>query len=152
YWPKAKAFWEWRTNEATLSNHSPDFSPEMGEYSQLLLVAPQNETIKTLRHLLEGLLPHMRGSVYRNQLWISTEKFLASQVERYPIDCIRFYKSMYEEKSNPPTWMYHSNEAKRIIEVAARNPESRASALSLIDLFARWRDYTFRGIYDRYSK
>jgi hypothetical protein len=151
YWPKAKAFWEWRTNEATILGHFPDFSPEMGEYSQLLLVAPHFETIKTLRHLLEGLLPYMRGSEYRNQLWNSTEKFLANQVERYPTNCIRFYQSMYEEKSNPPAWIYHSDEAKRIIEVAARNPESRASALSLIDLLARWKDYTFRDIYDRYS-
>ena len=152
YWTRAKAFWEWRTNEATISGHSPDFSPEMGEYSQLLLVAPHYETIKTLHHLLEGLLPYMRGSEYRNQLWNSTERFLANQVERYPANCIRFYQSMYEEKSNPPAWIYHSDEAKRIIEVAARNPDSRVSALSLIDLFARWKDYTFRDIYDRYSK
>jgi hypothetical protein len=151
FWPKAKLFWEWRTSEATISNHSPDFSLEMGEYSHLLNIAPPHETIKSLRHLLEGLLPYMQGSEYRNQLWNSTEKFLSNQVERDPINSIRFYRLMYEQKSHPPQWLYHSDEAKKIIEISAKIPESRADSLSLIDFLARWGDYKFRDIYNLYS-
>jgi len=151
FWPKSKLCWEWRTNEATISNHAPDFSRELGEYSQLLLVAPPYETIKSLRHLLEGLLPYMQGSEFRNQLWNSTERFLANQVEQDPINCIKFYRLMYEQKINPPQWFYHSDEAQRIIEISAKNPNSRADALSLIDFLARWGDYKFREIYNRYS-
>jgi hypothetical protein len=150
FWPKAKSFWEWRTREAIISSHSPDYGPELGEYSQLLQVAPKSETIRTLRPLLEGLLPYMRGPEFRNQMWNSIEKFLAGQVEEYPIESIQYYRAMYEQKDNPPRWLFHSDEAKKIIEVSAKNPGSRRDTLSLIDLLARWGDYTFRDLYSRY--
>jgi hypothetical protein len=58
---------------------------------------------------------------------------------------------MYEQKSHPPQWLYHSDEAKKIIEISAKIPESRADSLSLIDFLARWGDYKFRDIYNLYS-
>ncbi len=152
FWPKAKALWDWRSKEAIISNHSPDFNAEILGFAQLLQVAPGFETVESMRSLLDGLLPHLRKADSHDVGWHSVEIFLARQVEKEPVDVIKYYRLMCEQKFNLPQWVYHSESAKKIIENAAENPESRVEALALIDFFAqKWRDYTFQSIYQKYA-
>lgn len=152
FWPKARSLWEWRSKESTISNHSPDFNAEMTEFAQLLQVAPEFETVKSMQSLLDGLLPHLRKAESHDVGWHSVEIFLARQVEKEPVDVIKYYRLMCEQKFNPPQWVYHSDSTKKIIENAAKNPKSRVEALALIDFFAqKWRDYTFQSIYQKYA-
>jgi len=59
---------------------------------------------------------------------------------------------MCKEKYTSPQWVYFSDNAKKIIESATTNPNSRVDALALIDFFAQhWNDYTFKALYQRYS-
>lgn len=152
HWEKARAIWEWRSNEAIISNHSPDFNSELLGFALLLRVAPGFETVKSMQSLLNGLLPHVRNVDSHDLGWHSVETFLERQVEQEPVDVIKFYRLMCEQKYNPPQWVYHSDSVKKIIEFAAENPKSRVDALALIDFFAqRWRDYTFESIYRKYT-
>jgi hypothetical protein len=151
YWPRARRIWQWRSKEASISNHSPDFNEEMEEFTHLLLVAPETENLSTLRPLMEGLLPHIGRNEYRNLGWDLVEKYLSTQVEKDPDKAIQFYRLMYDRRTSRPHWFYHSDESRKIIEVAAENISSREDALSLIDLLSRWGDYEFITIHERYS-
>ncbi len=151
FWTRAKAVWQWRYREASASNHSSEFTEEMEQFAQLLLVAPDNETISTLRPLLEGLLPHLGRFEYRNHGWDALEKHLAEKVIQDPIESIRLYRQMYDQRTSPPRWVHHSDESRRIVEIAAADPSSRKEALSLVDMLARQNDHEFRDVYDRYA-
>jgi hypothetical protein len=151
YWPRARALWQWRSKEAAISNHSPEFNEEMEKFAQLLLVAPETESLSSLRPLMESLLPHIGRNEYRNFGWDSVEKYLSTQVEKDPVKAIQFYRLMYDRRTSRPRWFHHPDESRKIIEVAAENPRSREDALALIDLFARWGDYEFRDIHERFS-
>lgn len=152
HWGKAKAIWEWRSNEAIISNHSPDFNSELLGFALLLRVAPGFETVKSMQSLINGLLPHLRNVDSHDLGWHSVETFLERQVEQEPVDVIKFYRLMCEQKYNPPQWVYHSDSVKKIIELAAENHKSRVDALALIDFLAqKWRDYTFESIYKKYT-
>jgi hypothetical protein len=152
FWPKAKSLWEWRNQESIISNHSSDFDAEMLEFAQLLQISSEIETIISLQSLLDGLLPHLRKVESHDIGWRSVEAFLARQVEYEPIEAIKFYRLMCEQKYTPPQWVYHSDNAKKLIEITVANPKSRVEALALIDFFARrWNDYTFESLYQRYS-
>jgi hypothetical protein len=151
FWPRARSAWEWRTREVIAANHSPDFDEEMGKFAQLVLVAPEYETIATMQPLLAGVLPHLVRSEFRNFEWEALEKFLAKQVDRYPVDTIRFYRLMYEQREAPPRWFHHEPEARKIIETAAANLSSQKEALSLINFLAQWGDHEFRDVYDHYA-
>ena len=73
-------------------------------------------------------------------------------MENEPVDAITFFRLMCEQKYTTPQWVYHSNNAKKLIEITAANPKSRAEALALIDFFAkRWHDYTFQYLYKKYA-
>jgi len=143
YWPRARALWQWRSMEASISNHSPEFNEEMENFAQLLLVAPETESLSTLRPLMEGLLPHIGRNEYRNFGWDSVEKYLSTQVEKDPVKAIQFYRLMYDRRTSRPRWFHHPDESRKIIEIAAENPRSREDALALIDLFARWGIMSF---------
>jgi hypothetical protein len=153
FWPKAKELWYWRSKEAIVSAHSPDFNAEITEFAQLLQVAPEFETMKSMHYLLDGLLPHFRQVEIHDIGWSSVETFLANKVDKEPVDVIKFYRLMCEQKFNPPQWIYFSENAKKIILTAADNTKSRVDALALIDFFAQtWRDFdTFKPIYQKYA-
>jgi hypothetical protein len=152
FWPRAKMLWEWREKESAIANHSPDFNAEISEFAWLLQAAPSNESIASLRLHMDGLLPHMRNAEGHDTSWSSTEIFLARQVESEWLDAIRFYRSMCEQKLTPPRWVYHGDNAKKIIGIALAHVESRTDALALIDFFAsRWKDYTFKDLYVKFS-
>lgn len=150
FWPKARALWEWRVHEASISQHSPDFNAEMEGFSRLLLIAPSTENLKTLRPLLEGLLPHIARTEHYSTGWQALEKYLAQQVEDDPVSVIQLYRHMHEQRGRPQ-WFFLKEEARRIIEVAAANLASRQSAMALIDLFGSWGNNDYRDIYERYS-
>jgi hypothetical protein len=153
FWPKAKALWEWRTKEAVISNHSLDFNEEMLEFAQLLDVAPAFETISSLSYFLNGLLPYLRNVENHNIGWRAIEIFLARQAEHEPVEAINFYSLLCEQKYPPPKWVYHSDEAKKIIEITVANPKSQMEALALIDFFAKhWNDYTFESLYQQFAR
>jgi hypothetical protein len=152
FWLRAKNLWEWREKISAISNHSPDFNSEISEFAWLLQAAPANESISSVRLLLDGLLPHMRNTESHDTSWNSTEIFLAKHVESEWVAAIKFYRSMCEQKATPPRWVYFSENAKKIIEVALIHSESRADAMALIDFFARrWKDYTFKDLYAKFS-
>ncbi len=151
FWLRAKAVWDWRNRVSVVSNHSPDFNEEMEEFAQLLLVVPETETFATLRPLLEGLLPHIGRFEYRNRGWDALEKYLVRQVERDSLGAIQLYRQMYDQRTSPPRWHFHSEESRKIVEMAAANLNSRLETLALIDMLARWGDREFRDIYERYA-
>lgn len=153
FWSRAKSLWEWREKESAIVNHAPEFNAEISEFAWLLQVAPPSETIASLRLHLDGLLPHMRNVESHDTSWNSAEIFLARQVESEWLDAIRFYRSMCEQKATPPRWVYFSDNAKTIINVALAHSESKGDALALIDFFARhWKDYTFKDLYVKFSR
>ena len=123
----------------------------MENFAHLLLVAPETEKLSTLRPLMEALLRHIGRYEYRNLGWDSVEKYLSIQVERDPYKAIQFYRLMYDRRTSRPRWFHHTDESRKIIETGAEDIRSREDTLALIDLFARWGDYEFRDIHERYS-
>jgi hypothetical protein len=153
YWPKIRALWEWRNQVARAANHTNDFDIEMRHFAQILPLLPESETILSLWPLLEGLLPHITNMEQRDRAWDSVEEFLARKVENDPIRVIQYYSSMRERRISPFPSYFKSEHARRIIEVAAANKESRDLALSLIDWIARnEKNHQYRAIYERYAQ
>ncbi len=151
FWPKIKQLWEWRVQLAIAENHTSDYDQEMHNFAQLLTVAPETETIKSLWPLLEGMLPHIVNSNERHSGWMSLETFLAREVKRDPVRSIQFYQLMREKKREPFPGNYESAEAREILETGAARIESRKAVLSLIDMLARSHNHKFRDIYEKYA-
>jgi len=150
YWPKARNFWEWRVQKASMGNNSTDFDAEMQWFAHLPLTTPPSETITSLWPLLEGLLPHITRGRHGTS-WRSLEKYLAKEVEKYPERSIQYYYLMHTQPELPP-YTHHGEEAQKIIETAAANKTSREKALDLINVVAsRLRIYKYRDIYERYA-
>ena len=83
---------------------------------------------------------------------LSLEASKLKEPEKEPVEVIKLYRLMCEQKFNPPQWVFFSDNAKKIIEISADNAKSRVETLALIDFFAqRWRDYTFQPIYQKYA-
>jgi hypothetical protein len=150
-WPRARAIWQWRVQEAAAAADGSDFDEEMQQIAHLLQSVPNSENLTTLKPLLNSLLPHISGRDFRNWGWDSIEKYLAQEVERDPLRAIQLYRLMYDQRKSPPQWWHHSEEAHKIIEMSGTNVAARPETLSLIDLFASWGDNTFRHVYDQYS-
>lgn len=150
YWQKARMFWEWRINRASMENNSTDFDAEMQWFAHFLLLAPPSETITSMWPLLEGLLPHItRGR--HDTAWRSLEKYLVKKVESHPERSIQYFYLMHTQPEIP-SYIHHGKEAKEIIETAAANKTSREKALALINVVAsRLRNYKYRDIYERYA-
>ena len=147
FWPRVRALWEWRLQVASATNHSVEFLPEMQWFARLTLIAPKSETIVSLWPLLEGLVPYVDRSEYRDILWDSLEEYLAKEVENDPVRTIQFYRLMHSQLKKI-TWFEHK-EARKIIVTAANHRDSRHEALSLIDLIARLGYHGFRDIYEQ---
>ncbi len=150
YWQKARMFWEWRINRASMENNSTDFDGEMQWFSHFPLIAPPPETITSMWPLLEGLLPHIARDRY-DTAWRSLERYLAKEVEEHPERSIQYYYLMHTQPEIPP-YVQHGKEAQKIIETAVANETSRKKTLSLINVVAsRFRNYKYREIYERYA-
>lgn len=150
YWPRVRSLWEWRVQEASVADHSTDFDEEMKWFAHLPLVAPRQETIASFWPLLEGMLPHITRSEYRNLGWHSVEKYLSIEVERDPVRTIQLYRLMHDQLPKPTG--YYPDETRTILEAAAAQDESRPEALALIDAILRWGDPQFLDILERYAR
>lgn len=151
YWPKIRVLWEWRSQEASAAGYPVDLQDEMIHFAELLPIIPETETLSSLWNLLETLLPYVTRSEYRNQAWDSIEKFLLERFEREPVRSIQYYNLLWNQRKTRPNWFYHSEEAIKLITLAVENPKSRQQALHLIDFLARWGDYSFKALYEKYS-
>ena len=121
----------------------------MREFGNIPPFAPGQENIMTLWPLLEGLLPHItRGDNFRYG-WLSIEKFLLKEINTNPARAIQFYKMMYDQITQRPKWIYHSDEAKELIgkAISCSDRETKQITLNLIDNFLRWGDNTFKDMY-----
>jgi hypothetical protein len=120
-------------------------------FARLPLVAPESESLASLWPLLEGILPYIPRTEYRDLIWESVEEYLSNEVEQDPSRAIQFYRLMYE-RAKGHTWAYykHREESRKIIQTAAACRESRNEALSLINLIARLGDDQYRDIYGNY--
>ena len=154
FWLRVKEVWEWRNKEASINNHSSEFDEEMRKFGNIPLIAPAQENIITLWPLLEGLLPHVtRGDGFRYD-WISIEKFLLKEAKTDPARAIQFYKMMYDQLTERPKWIYHSDEAKELIikVINSGNEDAKQITLNLLDNLLRWGDNTFKDIYFAFAK
>ncbi|OGO35501.1 MAG: hypothetical protein A2W35_21315 [Chloroflexi bacterium RBG_16_57_11] len=151
YWPKVRAFWEWRAYEASAAGYTVDFQDEMIHFAEILPIVPESETLNSLWNLLETLLPYVTRSEYRNHGWDSVEEFLLTRFEHEPVRSIQFYNLLWNQRKTRPNWYHHSDEAIKLVTLAIENPLSRHDAFRLIDFLARWGDYTFKSLYERYS-
>jgi hypothetical protein len=152
FWPRIKAVWEWRSREASIQNNASEYDEEIQNLGKILLVVPQTESIVTLWSLLEVLLPHAaRDNRYG---WIAIEKFLIREAEIYPARAIQLYKMLYDRITGRPRWLYHSDEAKELINktITSSDQEAKQVTLTLLDNFLRWGDNTFRDLYFEYAK
>jgi len=150
YWPKVRAVWEWRAEEASAANHSTDFDSEMQWFAHLLPLIPESETMASLWPLLEALLPYITRSKYRTTAWDATERYLAAEVDHDPVRAIRFYHLMHEQRPQSE-WYRASDEARKIIETAAADRNACRDALSLIGLLAQRDNHEFRDVYERHK-
>ncbi|MBW1902919.1 MAG: hypothetical protein JRJ20_15025, partial [Deltaproteobacteria bacterium] len=82
--------------------------------------------------------------------WRSVEEYLAREIESDPVKSIQFYYLMHSQVGKPP-FLYSGDNARKIIETAAVNKNSRKKALSLIDLLGRFGIHQYKSIYDRYA-
>ena len=152
WWPKLCLIWDWRLQESIYSNHSSDFDQEMRNFAGLLEFVPEKETIVSLYPLLEGMLPHIVNIEYRDKGWDAVEKFLSTQVEKHPVECIQLYYLMREQRGKLYVWHQETDEAKRIIENGVENKESREKTLSLIDYLFSINNYSYEEIYLRHTQ
>jgi hypothetical protein len=150
YWSRIRILWEWRANEASAANHSTDFDAEMRWFAKLPLEAPESETISSLWPLLEGLVPHITRSEYRDIGWDAMEEYLAQEVDRHPLKTIQLYRLMHDQVAKPH-FFYPREEARKIIESAAAAQSSRYEALALINSLARLGFHQYKDIYERYT-
>lgn len=150
YWSRVRALWEWRVNEASAASHSTDFDAEMHWFARLPQEAPSSETISSLWSLLEGIVPHITRSEYRDIGWDAMEEYLAQEVDRHPLEAIQLYRLMHDQAARP-NFFYPREESRKIIETAAADQSSRDEALALINSLARLGFHQYHDIYERYA-
>lgn len=149
-WPKIRALWEWRVQEAIAADHSADFDVEIGWFAHLLPLAAKWETIVELWPLLEGMLPHITRSVHQRLGREPVEQYVRVEVERDPVRTIQLYRLLHDQEAES-LLTYWSAVRREIIEIAAADERSRRDALALIDTLSQRGDYQYQDIYDRYA-
>jgi hypothetical protein len=149
YWPRARALWQWRVDAASADNHPADFDDEMNWFTLLLKIAHERETMTSLWPVLEGILPHVARSGTRHHGWDSVEEYLAKEVDRDPVNSIRYYRLMHTRRAESAWAFFGDKDADKIIETAADSEEARQEALDLIDLLGRNKNYRYMEIYNR---
>ena len=119
-------------------------------FARLPALAPDSETISSLWPLLETCLPYLGRSRFHDEVWDALEEYLAQEVERHPLNAIRFYLLMYENDRGPSNH-YRRDNTRTILEKAVANEESHNEAMSLIDVLGRRGHHQYRDIYERYT-
>jgi hypothetical protein len=147
-WPRMRALWQWRLEEAASNNHPSDFDGEMQSFSGLLRIAAKRERAASLWPLLEGMLHYIARSERRDMVWWNFEQYLLLEVERDPVKAIQIFRLMHDQSEAPHS--YYRDEARKIIEVGAQRAESRHDALLLMEQIARSGNYTFTSVYEKY--
>jgi hypothetical protein len=147
YWPAVRAFWQWRTNEASIASRPGEFDQEMEWYARLAQLAPNTESIESLMPLLDALIPYL----YKFTIWQTLEEYLATQVERAPVQVIKYYRRMMElapaSEFGPSR---HGDETEKIIRTAFKDPSARRDAVAVLDAIGRetqGRDERYRNLY-----
>lgn len=149
YWPRARALWQWRVDAASSANHPADFDDEMSWFTLLLKIAHGRETMTSLWPILEGILPHVARPGTRHHGWDEVEEYLAKEVERDPVNAIRYYRLMHTYRAESAWAFFGDKDADKIIETAADSEEAEQEALDLIDLLGRHKNYRYMEIYNR---
>lgn len=147
FWPRARALWSWRANEASRSNYASDFLEEMAAFSLLLNIASDLETIDSLWPLLEAFIPYVGRTETWDRIWHNLQEYLAKQVEQEPVRTIQLYRLMHDQLQQP---VWYDKEAIKILETAAGDSRSRSDTLLLIDKITRAGNYQFKYIVDKY--
>jgi hypothetical protein len=149
YWPRARALWQWRVDAASSANHPADFDDEMSWFTLLLKIAHGRETMTSLWPILEGILPHVARPGTQHHGWDEVEEYLAKEVERDPVNAIRYYRLMHTHRAESAWAFFGDKDADKIIETAANSEEAEQEALDLIDLLGRHKNYRYMEIYNR---
>lgn len=149
YWPKVRALWEWRVQQASVANNSTDFDKEMVWLAHLPVEIQSVEPITALWPLIEGLVPHVARETHSSG-WHALEEYLSKEVERDSKKTIQFYHLMISYSEDMPDRSYRTKEERKIIEIAASVDNSRKIALSVIDVLARRGIDKYRDVYERY--
>lgn len=148
FWPRARALWSWRANEAGRSNYSLDFMEEMAAFSHLLNIAIDIETIDGLWPLLEAFLPYVGRKESWDRIWHNLQEYLEKMVDRDSKRTIQLYRLMHDQLKRP-VW-YYDQSAITILERGAADAQSQADTLLLIDKITRSGNYQFKYIVDKY--
>lgn len=143
-WQSAKELWLWRLETAANAGHDSGFKAEMEAFSQMLSAAPETENIKTMWSLLEGFLPYLEDSEHRSLIWRNVQKYLAGEIERNPVEAIKFYSLMHDRLTGPR--FYYEEEANKIIRLGSTDQRSKEATLSLADKLYRRGSYQFQDI------
>ncbi|MEP7336479.1 MAG: hypothetical protein ABI977_01830, partial [Acidobacteriota bacterium] len=147
-WPRMRALWQWRLEEAASQNHPSDFDGEIQTFSRLLTIAAKRESATSIWPLIEGMLNYIARSEHRYLVWRNFEKYLMLEIERDPAKAIQIFRLMHDKSEVPHS--YYSDEARKLIEIGAQCAESRHETLLLIEQIARSGNYSFRYIYDQF--
>lgn len=149
YWPRALSLWQWRVDVASAANHPAEFDEEMNWFTLLLKIAHERETMTSLWPLLEGVLPHVARPGTRHHGWDEIEEYLAKEVERDPVNAIRYYRLMHTHRAESAWAFFGDKDADKIIETAADSEKAEQEVLDLIDLLGRHKNYRYMEIYNR---
>jgi hypothetical protein len=144
YWHEIKEVWKWRTNEFILSGYSNEYYSEIQWFSYLLLKAPSIETINSLNIFIEQMLLF----VDHYTVWLNLEKYLADNVEKYPEQVIRIYRTMHENRINPEFGLDHyGEEADKILKYAIHNNNCKEDAVYIVNQIGRFSQ-RYRKLYE----
>ncbi len=147
-WQKVREFWQWRADESSQKSHPADFDEEMQWLCLLVNAAPEEESLASLSSLLLDTIPHLEGQKGIRHAWEELEGFIAKHVQQDPTIAIRVYSRMRAHVTRP-SYLSEDN-ARFILETAAKNRDSRQDTLELLDLLARQGNSNFDDVYDHY--
>ncbi len=148
-WSRVRDVWEWRTSVAATADKPEEYADEMRNFALMLPVLPSTETLASVHPLLEQILPHITQQDRRSFAWDAVEKYLALEVADHPVDVISMYHRMHE-LSVPRRSYRLTEEARSIIETAAREKEAEEIVLKVLDVIARKHGNDELGyVYDR---
>jgi hypothetical protein len=153
FWPRARALWQWRVDEASVADHSSDYDDELNWLTFLLKLSHGRETLKFMWPLLEGSLPHIARQGRRGTGWNKVEEYLALEAKHDPLRAIKFYHLMHAERKESAWRYFLTEEAEKIVEAALNaSEETRLEALNMADMLSRHKNYQFMYVIDQLVK
>ena len=148
HWENVLNIWKWRITEYTLNEQSNEFLDEMQWFARILNCSPKNLSINELSSYMEPLL-HF---VDYYGVWDSLEEYLASKVEKYPIEAINYYQEMHNQSKNPEFgYRNYDDNSDKILITALKHPASIKQSLSIMDRIGRSGNDRYRKIYEEYT-